>query len=361
MKEALRQARRGLSRTSPNPLVGAVIVSDGKIIAKGYHHGAGMPHAEIEALQQLGGKAENATLYVNLEPCNHHGRTPPCTEVILKSGIKRVVVGMKDPNPDVPGNGCSYLANKGIDVTIGVLETECRKLNEAFVKFITRKRPFVVIKSAMTMDGWTATTKGHSKWITNEKSRHFVHRLRDRADAVMVGIGTVIADNPKLTTRLKRGKGRDPLRIVLDTNLRMPHDAEIIQQKSSAMTMIVVGSHVTKKNLDGFLMDGVFAQVCDTMEGMIDLEDLLDKLGEMDINYLLVEGGSTVCGSLIRRRLADKFYLFKAPKLLGGDNGIPMAAGNGPESMDDVVLLKDIEIKRFGDDILVIGYPDYFS
>jgi diaminohydroxyphosphoribosylaminopyrimidine deaminase/5-amino-6-(5-phosphoribosylamino)uracil reductase len=359
MKEALRLARRGLGRTSPNPAVGAVIVQNDRIIAKGYHHSAGMPHAEIEALQKMGGQAEGATLYVTLEPCNHQGRTPPCTQAILKSGIKRVVVGMKDPNPDVSGDGCGFLRSKGIEVEIGILESECQRLNEAFVKFVTHKKPFVAVKSAMTLDGWTATSIGHSKWITNEKSRQFVHRLRNRADAVLVGIGTVIADNPKLTTRLRSGKGQDALRVILDTHLRTPPDAEMIRQISSALTIIAVGPDVDPKNLDNFNSEGVSIQVCPTKNGMVDLDELLILLGRMDITYLLVEGGATIAGSFIRERLVDKFYLFKAPKLLGGDDGKPMASGKGADRMEESLKLKEIALRRFGDDVLITGYPDY--
>ncbi|UCF84800.1 MAG: bifunctional diaminohydroxyphosphoribosylaminopyrimidine deaminase/5-amino-6-(5-phosphoribosylamino)uracil reductase RibD, partial [Desulfobacteraceae bacterium] len=244
MREALRQARKGLGRTSPNPAVGTVIVRDGQILAKAYHRKAGLPHAEAEALSKLRGSAPGGTLYVNLEPCNHHGKTPPCTEAILRSGIERVVVGMKDPNPAVTGGGCEFLRRNGIKLTTGVLEQECRQLNEAFIKFATSGRPFVILKSALTMDGWTATSQGHSKWITSEKSRQFVHRLRDQVDAVMVGIGTILADDPCLTTRLNRGLGKDPLRIIVDTHLKTPPNAKVLNHSSSADTLLVVGPHV---------------------------------------------------------------------------------------------------------------------
>jgi diaminohydroxyphosphoribosylaminopyrimidine deaminase/5-amino-6-(5-phosphoribosylamino)uracil reductase len=359
MKAALGQARKGLGRTSPNPAVGAVLVKDGVIIARGYHREAGLPHAEVEALNKLGGRADGLTLYVTLEPCNHYGRTPPCTEAILKSGLKRVVIGMKDPNPDVAGGGCDFLKKNGVSVTTGVLETECRRLNEAFLKFITLRRPFVTVKSALTLDGWTATGTGHSKWITNDRSRQFVHGLRDRSDAVMMGVGTVLADDPLFTTRLKRGRGRDPLRIVVDTHLKTPRDARILHHDSPADTVIVVGPGVTFDDQKLYNGKGVSTLTCSVKAGRIDLTALMGILGDMYVTSLLVEGGASIVGSLIRDKLVDKFYIFKAPKILGGDDGVPMAAGPGPKTMDRSLILKDLRIRRFGEDVLIEGYPDY--
>jgi len=360
MRKALRQARKGLGRTSPNPVVGAVIVRNGKIIACGYHKRAGGNHAEIEALAKMGcGATMYDTLYVTLEPCNHYGSTPPCTEAILKSGIKRVVVGMRDPNPNVSGGGCEFLAARGVEVRTGVLESECLRLNEYFLKFAGTGRPFVVAKSALTMDGWTATSTGHSHWITNERSRHFVHRLRDRVDGVMVGVGTVLADDPLLTTRLKNRKGKDPIRIIIDTHLRTPDNARVLINDSSSMAMIVVGNDVTQERLESFRMHRVSTVICPTKDGRINLAALMDILGEMSITSFMVEGGSTLMGSMIRERLIDKFYIFKTPKILGGNDGIPMASGPGPKRIDECLTLKGIKIKRFGEDILLIGYPDY--
>lgn len=360
MREALRQAKKGLGRTSPNPAVGAVIVRRGKIVASGHHKRAGEAHAEIEALSEIGGEATSEdTLYVNLEPCNHYGRTPPCTEAILKSGIKRLVIGMRDPNPNVSGGGCQFLAEKGIKIESGVLETECRQLNEAFLKFSATGRPFVIAKSALTMDGWTATSIGHSQWITNERSRQFVHRLRDRADGVMVGIGTVLTDDPLLTTRLKRRRGRDPIRVIVDTHLKIPADARVLNTESSSMTLIAVGSDLPAERLQRIQGDGVSSVICPTKDGRLDLAALMDILGGMDISSLLVEGGSAIIGSMVRERLIDKFYIFKAPKILGGSDGIPMASGPGPKRLDECVILKNIKVRRFGDDILVTGYADY--
>ncbi len=359
MREALRLAKKGLGRTSPNPPVGAVIVRHGRIISAGYHHEAGQPHAEIEALNKLGGRAPGDTLYVTLEPCNHQGKTPPCTASILKSGVKEVVVGMKDPNPNISGGGCEFLKKKGIDVRLGILELECRKLNEAFIKFVSTERPFVIVKSAQTLDGWTATVSGYSKWITNDKSRQFVHRLRDQMDAVMVGVGTVIADDPQLTTRLKRGGGKDPLRVVVDTHLRTPLKARVLNHHSTAETLLVVGPNIPGKDIKRFQKDGVSTVVCPTKADSIDLSALMDILGKKSVSSLLVEGGASIIGSLIRERLVDKFYIFKAARILGGDDGVPMAAGPGPKNMDQSLVLRDVETRRFADDILVVGYPDY--
>jgi diaminohydroxyphosphoribosylaminopyrimidine deaminase/5-amino-6-(5-phosphoribosylamino)uracil reductase len=361
MKEALRQARKGLGRTSPNPAVGAVIVRKGKIVAKGHHRKAGLPHAEIEVLGALGGKAPGATLYVTLEPCNHYGRTPPCTEAILKSGLKKVVVGMRDPNPEVKGGGCEYLKENGLSVTTGVLEAECRKLNEAFFKFVTTGHPFVMVKSALTMDGWTATAKGHSKWITNEKSRRFVHRLRDRVDAVLVGIGTVLSDDPLLTARLGHLRGHDPLRIVVDTHLRIPASARVLNHDSTAETILVAGSGISSNDLKQLQKNGVSVLKCPVKSGRIDLVALMGILGERFITSILVEGGASIIGSMLGEKLIDKFFIFKTPKILGGGDGIPMAAGRGPDKVDQCLHLKDLEVRRFGEDVLFTAYPDYKS
>ena len=360
MREALRQAQKGLGRTSPNPAVGAVIVKHDKVIAKGFHKKAGLPHAEIDALKKTDGKAPGCTLYVTLEPCNHQGRTPPCTESILKAGISRVVVGMKDPNPDVFGGGGEFLEKNGIDVHWGVLEKECRLLNEAFLKYVLEKCPFVIAKSAITLDGWTATATGHSKWITNDKSRQFVHRLRDRVDAVMIGVGTVLADDPQLTTRFKQGQGKDPVRIVVDTRLRTPLNSKIVNHASSADTIIVVGSGIpAQDHLKEFDKKGIEIIVCPTKDGRIDLRVLMDILAAKSITSILLEGGATLSGAMVREKLVDKYYVFNAPKILGGDDGIPMLAGTGPTKMDQSLELKDVHVRRFENDTLIWGYPDY--
>jgi diaminohydroxyphosphoribosylaminopyrimidine deaminase/5-amino-6-(5-phosphoribosylamino)uracil reductase len=273
--------------------------------------------------------------------------------------LKKVVIGMKDPNPKVSGGGSRVLARKGLEVRTGILEAECVRLNEDFVKFITTGRPFVIAKSAMTLDGWTAASTGHSRWVTCEKSRQFVHRLRNRVDGVMVGNGTVMADNPRLTTRLRQGKGRDPVRIVLDTRLRMALDRKVLNHDSRSETLVVVGEKVSMKARKRVQKEGVSVLACKTRGKRIDLTALMDKLGEHDIMSLLLEGGATLMGQMIRERLVDKFYVFKSPKIFGGNDGISMASGAGPKRMDECLILRDIKIRRFGEDALFIGYPAY--
>jgi diaminohydroxyphosphoribosylaminopyrimidine deaminase / 5-amino-6-(5-phosphoribosylamino)uracil reductase len=360
MKLAIKEARKGLGRTSPNPAVGAVIVKEEKVVAKGYHHQAGMPHAEVEAFTEIGNRAPGCTLYVTLEPCNHFGKTPPCTELILKSGVKKVVVGMRDPNPLVTGGGCEYLERNGIEVITGVLKEECTRLNEAFTKFISTGRPFVIAKSAITLDGWTATSAHHSQWITNEKSRSFVHRLRDRVDAVLMGVGTVLADDPAMTTRFKTKEGKDAIRIVLDTNFRTPPDAKVMKNESAAPTLIATSTEGNRLfQNSGPHPKGVKTLACPTIKDKIDLRTLMEKLGEMSITSVLVEGGSMILGAMLRAKLIDKFYIFIAPKILGGGDGIPMVAGCGPKTMEESLKLRNIKVRRFGDDVLISGYPNY--
>ncbi|MBW1999232.1 MAG: bifunctional diaminohydroxyphosphoribosylaminopyrimidine deaminase/5-amino-6-(5-phosphoribosylamino)uracil reductase RibD [Deltaproteobacteria bacterium] len=362
MREALRLARKGLGRTSPNPAVGAVVVRRGKVISRGYHRRAGEKHAEVDALERMKGAIEvDDTLYVNLEPCHHFGRTPPCTEAIMRAGLKNVVVGMRDPNPSVEGGGCDFLAQNGVKVKIGVLETECRRLNEAYLKYVTRRIPFVIAKSALTLDGFTATSTGHSRWITNERSRQFVHRLRDRVDCVMVGVGTIAKDDPLLTTRLKSKRGRDPCRVIVDTELRIPRNARVLKIPCSAETMIAVGDTVAEEYRSSFEAEGVTIIPCPMKEGLIDLKALMKILGERSVTSVMVEGGATLMGSLIREKLIDKFCFFKAPKVLGGDDGIPMARGKGPESMKGCLTLKEMSVRRFGEDLLISGYPEYWQ
>jgi len=360
MRAALGLARKGLGKTSPNPAVGAVVVRKGRVIASGFHRKAGAPHAEVEALSRLQGKARAGdTLYVTLEPCNHFGRTPPCTQAILEKGVRNVVVGMRDPNPRVKGGGCRYLSRRGVEMVTGVLEEECRRLNEAFVTYVTLGRPFVIAKTAMTLDGWTATSSGHSRWVTNERSREWVHRLRNQVDGILVGVGTVTADDPLLNTRLGKGKGRDPVRVVVDTHLRIPENARVLGHAEGGETIIAVGEDVPSRRLKRIEQKGVSFLRCPKKEGRIDLGALMDRLGKRSITSLLLEGGATLMGAMIRERLVDKFCIFKAPKLLGASDGRPMALGPGPGRMDQSIALKDVQVRRFGEDLLITGYPDY--
>ncbi len=359
MRLALRQARKGLGRTSPNPAVGAVIVRGEEVLAKGYHQRAGAPHAEVDALDKLGGKAPGATMYVTLEPCNHYGRTPPCTEAILQSGIRRVVIGMPDPNPAVKGGGAGYLRSKGLEVITGVLDQECRRFYEAYTKFVKTSRPFVTLKSALTLDGWTATRKKDSKWITSERSRRLVHSLRAQSDGIMVGVGTVLADDPSLTARKGGRPGPGPTRIIVDTRLRSPLNSKVFQDLALSSTVVVVADELKKpKKIQILEARGVKVLRCPTKDARIDLTPLMDILGNMNIMSLLVEGGARIAGSLLRAGLVDKFMIFLAPKLLLGGDGIPMAHGPGVLQMERALLLKDLKIKVVDRDVLVTGYPE---
>ncbi len=360
MKKALKMASKGLGKTAPNPAVGAVIVRDGQVISSGYHKKAGTAHAEVDAISNLKGKiAPGDIIYVTLEPCNHFGKTPPCTKVILDRGIRNVVVGMRDPNPKVKGGGVEYLKNKGINVRTGVLEKECMELLESFTKFIKTGRPFVIAKSALTLDGFSATSTGHSMWVTGEEARRYVHKLRSQVDAIMVGVGTVIADNPLLTSRLAGKNSRNPHRIILDTHLSIPPDARLLNDDAGVMNYIVTGKKVSGDKIKRVERENASVIKCPVKDSHIDLTELMDILGKKNITSILLEGGATLMGSMIRERLIDKFMIFKALKILGAGDGIPMAIGKGPIRMNDSLNLERTKIRKIGSDILITGYPVY--
>ncbi len=356
METALALAEKGRGYTSPNPMVGAVVVRNGEIVGKGWHQAAGGPHAEVFALDNAGPLARGSTLYVTLEPCNHKGRTPPCTEKIIASGITQVVMAMKDPNPDVAGGGAEYLQNRGIRVISGVCEKEARRLNEAFVKYITTKCPFVVLKIAATLDGRIATRTGDSKWVTGESARKFVHELRHWADAILVGIDTIRQDDPALTTRLKDRAGVDPVRIVLDTDLSIPENAKVLQTGSASDTVIIAGDGAPAEKQKALEKKGIRVMRAGLEQGRIDLKALMPRLGKMGITSLLIEGGSRVAGSALREGIVDKVYFFYAPKILGGDDGVPVCRGNGPDAMSQCIPVKNIQVHRFDDDVMIEGY-----
>jgi len=361
MKMALDLAAKGLGYTSPNPMVGAVIVKDNKVVGKGFHQAAGQAHAEVNAIDDAGTSAEGATLYVNLEPCNHTGRTPPCTEKILAAGISRVVVAIKDPNPDVRGGGVAYLTGRGVNVTVGVCENEARQLNEIFIKYSKTKRPFAIIKCAATLDGRIATRTGDSRWVTGEASRNFVHQLRHAVDAIMVGIDTVVKDDPSLTTRLSGDlpdKSRDSVRVVLDTRLRIPEAAKLLRLESDSDTLIITGPDVSGDKKTRIEKKGAKVMEAPVKDGMIDLNGLMDNLGALELTSLLIEGGSRVIASVLAAGIADKIIFFYAPKILGGDDGVPICQGPGPELMDQSIPVKDVQVRRFGDDVMIEGYID---
>ncbi|MBI4794053.1 MAG: bifunctional diaminohydroxyphosphoribosylaminopyrimidine deaminase/5-amino-6-(5-phosphoribosylamino)uracil reductase RibD [Deltaproteobacteria bacterium] len=355
MRMALLEARKGLGRTSPNPAVGAVIVKDGKVIARGYHRKAGTPHAEVHALREAGDNARGATLYVTLEPCNHTGRTPPCTRAILAAGISRVVVGMIDPNPHVSGAGSDLLRQNGLAVTVDVLGDACRELNYPFIKHSTTGLPWVIMKAGCSLDGRIAAPGGQSGWITGEKSRAEVHRIRDRVDAILIGAGTALADDPSLTTRLQGKRGRDPVRIVLDSTLRLPVQARMLTQQSEAPTWIFCAPEADDGKADALQAAGArIIRVAKDENGHLALRQILRFLGQEQINSLLVEGGGRVHGSFLRAGLVDQVAFFLAPLFLGGDS-VPVVDNLMLAGVRQGKRFVTRRIRRFDDDVLIEG------
>ena len=353
MKRALRLAEKGRGRTSPNPMVGTVLVKNGQVVGEGYHARAGEAHAEILALRQAGEEARGSTLYINLEPCIHYGKTPPCAPAVIEAKVRRVVIGMEDPNPLVTGRGLKSLQKAGLDVEIGVLEKECRRLNEAFCKYILKKEPFVILKVAATLDGKIATREGDSKWISGETSRHFVHRMRDQVDGVVVGIGTILKDDPQLTARIK--KGRDPYRIILDSRLRIPEDAKVIGN-SPSKTIIATTELAARDKIERLEKKGVRILILDSKQGRVDLKNCLSKLGEMGMMSLLVEGGSQVNGSFLDEGLIDKILFFLSPKLIGDREALGIFGGSGKANLKETIPLNELRVRRMREDILIEGY-----
>ncbi|MBT8346105.1 MAG: bifunctional diaminohydroxyphosphoribosylaminopyrimidine deaminase/5-amino-6-(5-phosphoribosylamino)uracil reductase RibD [Desulfofustis sp.] len=362
MRIALREARKGLGRTSPNPCVGAVIVKDGDIIARGYHKKAGAPHAEIEALKKVGGKARDATMYVTLEPCNHHGKTPPCSNAVAESGIKKVVIGMLDPNPLVNGSGAEFLSSKGIEIRYGLLEEQCRKLNRPFLTYIKEARPWVMLKAGLTLDGKITFRNNSGDAITGHDSLKWVHRMRDRCDALLVGSNTITVDNPFLTARIKGRRGENPIRIVLDTNLKIPSDANVVKQNDDRRTWVFCGSSAPSGKISELNENGVEVfQVAVGDAGRVDLGEVLRMLGSRQITSLLVEGGAEVHGSFLKAGLVDNITLFYAP-YVAGDRGTGVIQGIQTDGgREDAIRLHNISHRRLGDDLMISGdvlYPD---
>ncbi|WP_041283760.1 bifunctional diaminohydroxyphosphoribosylaminopyrimidine deaminase/5-amino-6-(5-phosphoribosylamino)uracil reductase RibD [Desulfobacca acetoxidans] len=356
MALALKLAARGVGCTSPNPMVGAVVVRDGYIVGRGYHRRYGGPHAEVEALRQAGSQADGATLYVTLEPCNHYGQTPPCTEAILAAGIRRVVIANSDPNPHVAGGGAAYLQSKGLLVQSGLLAKAGSRLNEAFFKAMTIGQPFVIAKAAASLDGKIATRTNDSQWITGAPARTWVHRLRHQVDAILVGVGTVMADDPQLTTRLPRGQGKDPIRLVLDSRLRLPLNAKVLTQISAAPTWMVCTPSAPSEKITAIQELGAEVIITPAIENRVELRTLLKILGERRIQSLLVEGGAEVQGAFFDAGLVDKFHLFLAPKFIGGRQAPGILGGLGASRLAEAQLAHDLSIRRIGEDILISGY-----
>ncbi|MCU0587211.1 MAG: bifunctional diaminohydroxyphosphoribosylaminopyrimidine deaminase/5-amino-6-(5-phosphoribosylamino)uracil reductase RibD [Syntrophobacteraceae bacterium] len=356
MKKALALAARGRGWTSPNPMVGAVVVRQGEVVGEGYHRRVGEAHAEVNALLAAGERARGADLYVTLEPCNHHGRTPPCSRAVLESGIMRVVVGMKDPNPQVRGGGSEFLRSHGAQVMEGVLEEACRRLNQPFIKHAIVGRPYVVLKAAATLDGRMATRSGDSRWVSNEQSRRFVHRLRCDLDAILVGSGTARADDPRLTARpTGKRRCRQPVRIVLDSQLNLPLESELVRSIGKAPLWLACGETAPGEREEALVRAGATVIRLPGDRRGLDLGALMDELGKRQIGSLLVEGGGRTLGSFIDGGLADAFYFFYAPRILADDAAVPMAAGVTVDRMAGATPVYDVQLKRFQGDILIHG------
>ena len=354
MKRALTLARKGIGKTSPNPAVGCVIVKNGAVIGTGWHKKAGGPHAEIHALEMAGNAARGADVYVTLEPCCHTGKTPPCSEALIKAGVKRVVAGMSDPNPKVSGGGLAALKQAGIETVCGVLEEDCRAINRPFIKQVSSGMPYVTYKCAMTLDGNIATITGESRWISCEESRKHVHGMRARMDAVMVGVDTVIADNPQLTVRHVRGK--NPLRVIVDTRLRTPESVGVLNDQLSSKTIIATTESNPRVHLR-YLKQGVTIVVCEEYDGRVSMKDLLQKLGAMGVQSILLEGGSRLAGDLLQHHLIDELVFFVAPKIIG-NNGFAPFTLQDITSMDQAVKLVFSDIRRCGVDLIIHARPE---
>ena len=350
MRRALRLAERGRGRTSPNPMVGAVVVREGRVVGEGWHGGAGLPHAEINALDAAGDAARDATLFVTLEPCVHEGRTPPCTPRVISSGVQRVVIGTIDPNPVVNGRGADALSAGGLAVEVGLLETEARRLIEPFEKRIRTGIPFVTAKSAATLDGRVAAADGSSRWVTGPGARRDVHRLRAASDAVLVGIGTVLADDPQLTCRLRGYSGKQPLRVILDSAARTPLSAKVLDR--AAPTLIATTDKAPEDGVEMLRSRGADIVRLPSREGRVDLAATLEELGRRGVVEVLLEGGPTVLGDAIERSLVDRFVFYLAPKLLG-PTGIPAVAAVLASNIADARELTVKSVRRVGADIKV--------
>ncbi|WP_456432455.1 bifunctional diaminohydroxyphosphoribosylaminopyrimidine deaminase/5-amino-6-(5-phosphoribosylamino)uracil reductase RibD [Thermosulfuriphilus sp.] len=359
MKKALSLGHRGLGRTSPNPPVGAVVVKEGRIIGRGYHQRAGEPHAEIHALREAGPEAQGATIYVTLEPCNHYGKTPPCTQAILKAGIRRVVVGLRDPNPKAAG-GLEFLRAQGLEVKSGILAEECLRLVRFFVRSVTSGRPWILAKIAQSLDGRIATHTGDSKWITTQETRRHAHRLRNIFDAILVGIGTILADNPRLTCRLPQG--RDPHRIILDSHLRTPQEARILNLTSSARTIIICGPEAPAEKEAALRAKGAeVIRVKGSREKGLDLPEILDHLRQRGIISVLVEGGARIHGSFFDAGLVDEIAFYYGPMIIGGQRAPGGVSGQGVPRVTEATRIYDLRLRRLGDDILLKGYTFSFA
>lgn len=358
---SLQLAAQGVGLVSPNPLVGSIIVKDGEIVGRGYHRYDELKHAEAWALEEAGERARGATVYVNLEPCAHQGagkRTPPCAGALIEAGVKRVVVSMVDPNPRVNGLGFEQLRAAGIEVVAGLMEREARRLNEKYVKFVTRGLPFVHLKAASSLDGRIATRTGDSKWITGEAARAASQALRHEYDAILIGVGTVLADDPLLTDRTGKPRRKPLARVVLDAQLRMPTASQLVLTAREFPLLVFTSPEaVSTAKRDELEALGVGVFGVDVESGKLDLTQVLKTLAANQLTSLIVEGGATVAGSFVEQRLIDKATFFLAPKIIGGREAVPAIGGAGAERLSDALCLDDVEIERCGDDLALTGYP----
>ena len=343
----LQLAEQGKGYVSPNPLVGCIIVKRGKIVGRGYHKNYGEAHAEINALKSAGKKAKNATMYINIEPCSHWGKTSPCTEKIVEADIREVVVGMEDPNPLV--DGYKELKFRGLKTRIGILRDKAKKLNEVYIKYMKTKRPFVILKLAMSLDGKIATTTGDSKYITSRAARKYVHQLRNDADAVMVGINTITRDNPILDERLVKGK--NPTKIIVDSTLKISERAKVLKDPSKVI--IATTKKAPKKKIDKLHQKGVQVLVLKPKDGLVDLKELMKELGKQQITPIMIEGGAELSGNAIKEGIVDRLLIFTAPKIIG--NGLGPIKNLGIKKVNKAINLKNISTRKIGKDILDEG------
>ena len=368
MQRAIALAKKGVGFVNPNPMVGCVVVKDNEIITEGYHEYYGGFHAERNALTNTTADCKDATLYVTLEPCCHYGKTPPCTEIIIEKGIKKVVVGFLDPNPLVAGKGIKILEDEGIEVVTGVEVDKIKELNKVFLKYINTKRPYVLLKTAMTLDGKIASYTGDSKWITNEKSRKLVHKLRSEMMGIVAGIGTVKADNPMLNCRLEvqqptansqQPNVHQPIRIIVDTKASISLESNIVKTANEYRTILAVGqqSIVNAQQSKVEMLKSLNVEIlyCEEKDGHVDINDLMIKLGQKGIDSILLEGGTTLNAAFLEAGCVDEVYAFIAPKIIGGEHSKSPVGGQGIELMKDAIMLKDIKIETFDNDILIKG------
>ena len=353
MRAALAEAAKGIGRTSPNPAVGAVVVKSGQIIARGYHRRAGAPHAEVVAIKRAGARARGAELYTTLEPCNHYGRTPPCTSAILDAGVARVICAMRDPTPFVNGRGMARLRRAGVPVLAGVLRDEAARLNRPYFKHVRSGLPWVTLKAAITLDGKIATSRGDSRWVSASQSRADVHRLRDQVDAILVGSNTARLDNPRLTTRVGPRR-RNPTRVVLDARLQLPLTLQLFQSPLAARTIVATAERRPSAQAKKLLQRGVEVWRVPSRAGRLDLLAVLRRLGKEGVVHLLVEGGAEVFGAFIDRGLADELLVFIAPKLVGS-GGLSWTGRVDVKSMAEAIALEEVAISARGGDALVRG------